>query len=156
MAEPTGGGVHVDITKLRAKIKAVLAVFSAREILTTIGEREKTAMGLVLQSAGSDGGEGRWKEMAPITLQRRPLRPSSHHFSSPYQTLLQQSPVAEVQGETSVAVFTGAKYAVYHHFGSEDGHLPARPLLPSEETAHQAALEVIDAMLQKVSQAGRA
>jgi hypothetical protein len=150
-------GVEVNVSRGLAKLGRVKDLLTPREILEGIGQRQLYWVGINLQSAGSQG-EGRWQHMAAITLERRPLRPSPHHFSSPYQTLLQQSPVMEVRGEEAVAVGTNARYAVYHHFGARDGGwvLPARPLLPSPGKARDTAQEFLRELVRQIGAAGRA
>ena len=86
-------GFTVDVTKLRAKVKRILAEIELRDLLSTIGQRQLNWMGKSLQEAGTDKP---WATMAASTIRRRPQRPSNRHFSSRYQALLQQSPVMAV------------------------------------------------------------
>lgn len=144
-------GIKVDASRGMAKLADVLAIVSGRTVLETIGQRLLNWTVLNIQKAGT---EAPWQRMAAITLARRPLRPSDRHFSSPYQTLLQQSPVSKVISDNAVQVGTEAKYAVFHHFGG--GRLPSRPLVPSKERARMLALDVLNAIAAQVRAKGLA
>ena len=110
---PTHGqqvGITVDAKRAIAKLERLKAGFAVRTILSAIGLAQIYWIGRNLNAAGKVEGGQPWQVMAPITIARRPQRPSSHHFSSPYQTLLQQSMVQEVnEGAASVNVGTNAK-----------------------------------------------
>lgn len=140
-------GITIDATKAVAKLNRAKAALQVRDVLDVIGQKILRDTGLILQEAGKSPGGEPWKVMAPMTIKRRPLRRSSHHFSSPYQTLLQQSMAAQVTESTAtVEVGTNARYAKLHHKG--DGkRLPARPLLPKAAHARTQAVRVVQAMV---------
>lgn len=144
-------GIVVDASKALAKVKLLGTGLEPKDILSTIGTRILGATARILDKAGSSPGGRPWQEMAPMTLRMRPLRRSTHHFSSPYQQLLQQSMTSTVQGETQVEVGTNARYARDHHFGA--GRIPARPLLPTTEYAGQQARSVVTAIINQLANA---
>lgn len=147
-------GIRVDATLAIAKLGRVRAILAVRDILETIGQSQLRWTGLNLEQAGTVAGGHPWQRMAPLTIARRPLRRSVYHFSSPYQTLLQQSMVAEVDEATaSVSIGTNARYAAEHHFGAKRGRwvLPARKLLPDEIQARKSALEVVQAIIRQLA-----
>lgn len=151
-------GFTVDVTKLRAKVKRILAEIELRQLLSTIGQRQLNWIGKNLQAAGAPpSGDGLWAEMAASTIKRRPQRQSNRHFSSRYQALLQQSPVMRIiESSGQVEVGTNAKYSRFHHEGASRGRwrLPARKLLPSEERQRQLAMSVIDALHARITLEG--
>jgi phage gpG-like protein len=163
-AHNTQVGISIDASQAIAKMGRVQAILQVRDILETIGQSQLRWIGLNIQEAGNVAGGQPWQRMAPVTIKRRPLRRSPSHFSSPYQTLLQQSVNAEVLKEAevneaaaSVSVGTNAQYALYHHFGARRGRwvLPARPLLPSVTHARKLALDVVNAIVTQLTAAGR-
>ncbi len=135
----------VDSARATLKLRAVVGELDARATLGTIGQRILGWTGLNIQGAGTDEP---WQIMAEVTRLRRPQRPSPRHFSSRYQSLLQQSPVSVLLGETAVRVAVTAKYAEYHHHGAQRGRwrLPARKLIPKAERARDLAIEVLRAI----------
>jgi Phage virion morphogenesis family len=153
---PHGGavGVSVDATRAVAKIGRLRGGLAVRDILEAIGAKELRWTGLNLQKAGKVESGFPWQVMAPMTLRMRPRRPSTHHFSSPYQTLLQQSMTSEVnEGTATVSVGTNARYAIKHHEGDPSTNLPARKLVGTPGPARLRALQVIDAIVAKLKQA---
>jgi phage gpG-like protein len=146
-------GIVVDATKALKKVDLLKAGLTPKDILDTVGQRILRDTGKLLEGAGSAPGGRPWQVMAPMTLRMRPLRKSTHHFSSPYQTLLQQSMNAAVSG-SQVEVGTNARYAKDHHFGA--GRIPARPLLPTTSYAGEAARQTVQAIVnQLVATVGR-
>ena len=143
-------GIEVDASQALAKLNRAKLALAVRGMLDTIGQKVLRDTGLLLQKAGSSPGGEAWKPMAPITIKRRPVRASSRHFSSPYQTLLQQSMVAQVTESAAVVeVGTNARYAKLHHKG--DGkRLPARPLLPGAAYVRTSAAAVVQAIVTKL------
>jgi hypothetical protein len=150
-------GVQIDASKALAKIGRMKSTLTIRDILETIGAKELRWTGLNLQKAGREPGGSPWQVMAPMTLRLRPLRTDKFHFSSPYQTLLQQSMVVEVNEATAtVSVGTNARYAKEHHLGVPSRRLPSRKLVGSAESARKHALAVVKAIVAKLaSEAGR-
>lgn len=146
-------GITIDATKAVAKLNRAKAALQVRDVLDTIGQKILRDTGLILQEAGKSPGGEPWKVMAPMTLRLRPLRRSSHHFSSPYQTLLQQSMNPQTgagktvtESTATVEIGTNVRYAKLHHQG--DGkRLPARPLLPKAAYARTQAVRVVQAMV---------
>lgn len=154
--EPRTGaplGMMIDAKLNMAKLQAVEAEIGERKTLDTIAQRLLGWTTTNIARAGRD--EFPWQKMALVTIAARPLRPSRHHFSSPYQTLLQQSFTAKIMGG-EVGVGTEAKYAAFHHFGARRGRwvLPARKMLPSVRMARTLANEVMRAMVQTVRAIG--
>jgi hypothetical protein len=150
---PHGGavGVTVDASKALTKTGRLRAALSVKNILAALGAAELRWTGLNLQKAGKEAGGAPWQVMAPMTLRMRPRRPSKYHFSSPYQTLLQQSMVSEVnEGTSTVAIGTSARYAIEHHEGRPQRNLPARKLVGSPGPARDRALRVLDAIVTKI------
>lgn len=147
-------GFTVDVTKLRAKVKRILAEIELRDLLSTIGQRQLNWMGKSLQEAGTDKP---WATMAASTIRRRPQRPSNRHFSSRYQALLQQSPVMAVfESSSAVEVGTNARYSRFHHHGASRGNwrLPSRKIIPEIPRARTLAMSVIDALHARITLEG--
>lgn len=146
-------GIKVDATKALQKLRAVNALLTPQDILDTIGQRILRDTGLLLDAAGRTAGNKPWQQMKPLTIKRRPVRQSNRHFSSPYQTLLRQSMVAQTNaGAGEVEVGTNARYAKFHHAGGR--HLPARPLLPQPAAARAGALLVVQAIVKQFAAVG--
>jgi hypothetical protein len=143
-------GVSIDASKALTKIGRVRAALTVGSILKAIGAKELRWTGLNLQKAGREAGGVPWQVMAPMTLRMRPLRSSKYHFSSPYQTLLQQSMVSEVnEGTSTVTIGTSARYAIEHHEGRPQRNLPARKLVSAPGPARLRALQVVNAIVAK-------
>lgn len=146
-------GMMIEAKLNLRKLEEVRGEIALPEILDTIGQR---LLGWTTTNIARAGrAEFPWQKMADITIRQRPLRPSRHHFSSPYQTLLQQSFVAKVMhGE--VGVGTEAKYAAFHHFGARRGRwvLPARKMLPSVRMARSLATDVMNAIVRNIHHIG--
>lgn len=165
-------GIVVDASKALKKVGMLARFFGAvrsffggqglppgpdtKDVLDAIGQRILRDTGLILQRAGNAPGGRPWQVMAPMTLRMRPQRASTHHFSSPYQTLLQQSMnVATGAGKTvdaaraTVEVGTNVRYAKDHHFGA--GRIPARPLLPTKVHAGEAARQTVEAIVNQLA-----
>lgn len=146
-------GIMLDAKLNARKLQQVEAEISETKVLDTIAQR---LLGWTTTNIARAGrAEFPWQKMAAITIANRPLRVSRHHFSSPYQTLLQQSFVARVTGG-EVGVGTEAKYAAYHHFGARRGRwvLPARKMLPSVKMARSLATDVMNAIVRNVHHIG--
>jgi phage gpG-like protein len=150
MAGATGQpvGITIDASGALKKIKLLQSGLEPKDILDTIGARLLRDTGKVLETAGSAPGGVPWVPMKPATIKRRPVRKSNRHFSSPYQTLLQQSMASAVSGN-QVEVGTNAKYAAFHHMGG--GHLPSRKLLPGVAYAKTAATQVVQAIVDALA-----
>lgn len=162
-----GAGLVLDASKLLRKLKEVGLELDGHALLTAIGQRHLNWSGLNVQKAGNHHdpvtGAGKlWQRMAKVTLEGRRKRgdsaPSDHHFVSRYQTLLQQSLTSQVEGSSRVSVGTAARYARFHHEGSQRGawRLPARPLVPARQAARDMAKAVMDAMHERLAHKGRA
>lgn len=149
-------GIQIDVSKAVGKLRAVQVLLDVETVLRGIGMKQLYWIGKNLQEAGTVPGGQPWQVMAPITLKRRPLRKSKHHFSSPYQTLLQQSFVVDDVNPTkaSVSVGTNARYARDHQEGVRSRNLPARKLLPEPNVAQQLAAEFLNAVIAKVRAEG--
>lgn len=150
--------IEIDVSRALEKLDRVLSVCRIADILAAIGQEQIYWIGRNLDEAGSVDGGAPWKRMAPVTIERRPLRQSGSHFSSPYQTLLRQSMVAEVrEAAAQVSVGTNARYATFHHHGASRGNwrLPARPLLPNAGIAKDLAMRVLDGIARQVAAAGK-
>jgi hypothetical protein len=144
-------GIKVDASKAVAKLGRLSAGLQVRDILEGIGAKLLYVTGIILQRAGNAPGGAPWQKMAPLTLRRRPLRSSPNHFSSPYQTLLQQSMVSQVtEASSTVSVGTNARYARDHHFGVPSRNLPARKLLPEPGFARGEALKTVQAIVDNL------
>jgi hypothetical protein len=144
-------GIKVDASKAMAKLGRLSAGLAVRDVLDGIGAKLLYVTGIILQKAGQAPGGLPWQKMAPLTIALRPLRSSPYHFSSPYQTLLQQSMVSVVSEATaSVSVGTNARYAKDHHFGMPSKNLPARKLLPEPGFARSEAAKTVQAIVDQV------
>lgn len=148
-------GLTINVDPPKRMLAAILRELTVREMLETIGDRQLEWVGRNLESAGRAGGKP-WQRMADSTIKARPQRPSSSHFSSRYQSLLQQSFVRVVhEAEDAVSVGTNAMYAAYHHFGAQRGawRLPAREMLPGADDALHLAMEVVQTIAQNINRA---
>lgn len=148
-------GITVDATRAITKLERLKAGFAVRTILDAIGQAHLFWIGHNLAAAGSVPDGKPWQVMAQITIMRRPKRGSSRHFSSPYQQILQQSMVREVnEGGSSVNVGTNARYALFHHEGAKKNGtnwvLPARRLLPEAPVARKIAADTVQAIVDQL------
>ena len=141
-------GVTVDVSKALAKLRLVGSHLAPRDLLSAIGQRHLNWINQNLRGAGI---EKKWATMKPATIAARPQRQSSSHFSSRYQSQLQQTFVVNV-GTTSVEVGTNLQYARFHHEGTR--HIPSRALLPSERIGQELAEGVINAVVARIRQEG--
>ena len=140
-------GVTVDVSKALAKLRLVGSRLEPRDLLAAIGQRHLNWINENLRGAGI---EKKWATMKPATIAARPQRPSSSHFSSRYQSQLQQNFVVNA-GTTSVEVGTNLQYARFHHEGTKRG-LPSRAMLPSERIGQELAEGVINAVVARIRQ----
>lgn len=160
-------GMRINARRFEGKIRRVEGLLDEEAVLRLIGLRLLNWIGKNLRTAGADG-VGLWHRMAPSTIRQRPQRQSPHHFSSRYQTLLQQSFVSVVNpASKTVRVGTQAKYAAFHHFGvpsrgfpnrpahvGPNWRLPARPMLPSGPEARAMAVSVLAALKSRLRREG--
>lgn len=161
--------IKIDSKEAQRKLKHLVNLLDVRELLQAIGNRHIRWMNDNLRQAGLDK---KHKTMAKSTIAARPKRTSSRHFSSHYQSVLSQSMVVKIIGAKAVLAGTEAEFAELHQEGTqpytispkskkllrfitENGvvfarkvhhpGIPARPLIPTKQTAERLALDTLNA-----------
>lgn len=169
-------GIKIELNSKEAqrKIRRLINLIDARELLQAIGNRHIRWMDENLKKAGL---EKKHQQMADSTIAARPKRSSTFHFSSRYRSRLSQSLVVTLIGTRAVSAGTEDEFAPIHHEGagpytirpvrkkvlkfigssgeeifakmvSHPG-IPARALIPTKQTAERLAIGILDAMLLK-------
>ena len=174
-----GMQIKIDSKEAQRKLKILVNLLDPKELLHAIGNRHIKWMNDNLRQAGL---EKKHTPMAKSTIAARPKRTSNRHFSSHYQSVLSQSMVVKLIGTKAVVAGTEDEFAEWHHDGTQPytitpkskkllrfvtdsgvvfarkvhhPGIPARPLLPTKQTAERLALNVLNAAYKaKTRQAG--
>lgn len=169
----TGVGIEIDVTAALKKIGLVGFRLALPGLLKAVGLRH---INWSSENINRGGFLTRWARMSPNTIFVRPVRSSSHHFSSNFAARLKQSLTSRV-GAVQVSVGTQQKFARFHHFGTDPKTfgpknkaalrfqtagglvfaksvrhpgLPARPLIPSKRVGKRLANEVLNAIARQL------
>jgi hypothetical protein len=165
--------IKVDVTGALEELAHAQVLLAPDRLLAAIGQRHLYWIQENLRAAGS---ESRWPPMSPNTVAARPQRQSGSHFSSRYQSQLQQSFTSHVSGH-QVEVGTDLQYARIHHEGTRPftiapkrakklrfvtaggvvfsrlvhhPGIPARQLVPSARLGKELAIKVMDAVVAQL------
>ena len=169
-----GFELRLDTKEARRKLSRLINLIDVSELLQAIGNRHVKWMDDNLKKAGLDSPH---REMAASTIAARPKRTSSRHFSSRWRSRLSQSMTGRLIGTRAVVAGTEDEFAEIHQegtgpytirpakgrmlrfrtaqgivFAREVKHpgIPARPILPTKQTAERLAQGILDAVLKKV------
>ena len=168
-----GFEIRLDTKEAQRKLSRLINLINVSELLQAIGNRHVKWMDDNLKRAGLDSPH---KQMAASTIAARPKRTSPRHFSSRWRSRLSQSMTVKLIGTRAVVAGTGDEFAEIHHegtgpytirpskakmlrFRTADGivftrevkhpGIPARPLLPTKQTAERLAQGILNAVLKK-------
>ena len=168
-------GIQVRYEQALAQVSRWGLALKPGPLLYAIGARQ---LKWITDNIREGGIDEPWTEMAPSTIAARPVRSSGHTFSSRWASRLAQSFAIDVsEQEGTVDVGTEDQFAEWQHEGTpphdiyprnaaflrfqtdkgvrfapfvHNPGIPARPLVPTKDVAEQMALEVLEAVVEKL------